>query len=142
LCKELLCVLFQKIVKLWHLFEWRWVSGLVPIKTFCKPHLCFAIVSTVSLLRYWGLVRLWYTSLVSHKVIIQSIPKLYTTVAFILMTKGQLQWPSWVMTLFAHGKQLNEFLEIRFGIYMVYFSGFHETIVRPIPKLYDIMVIS
>jgi hypothetical protein len=119
-----LCFLFQRIVKLWSLFEWRWVNGLIPIKGFCEVHLCFVIVSTVSILRYWDLIHLWYISLVFYEVITQSIPRLYATMAFILVREDELPWLSWIVTLLVHSRQPNEFFKVKFGIHMVYFSGF------------------
>jgi hypothetical protein len=47
------CVSYFK--KLWNCsacFLWKWVNNLVPIKGFCKPHLCFIIASVVSTLKY------------------------------------------------------------------------------------------
>jgi hypothetical protein len=111
-------------VKPWRLFEWRWVNNLARIKGFCEPHLCFVIASTTSILKYWNLVYLWYTSLVFHEAIVRSIPRLYTTMAFSLVRGGQLPWFSWAMTLLTHSGQSNEFLEVRIGEQMVYFSGF------------------
>jgi hypothetical protein len=94
------------------------------IKGFCEPHLCFVITSNVSTLKHWDLVHLWYTSLAFYETIAQSILRLYVIMVFILVREGQLPRLSWTVTLLVHNEQLNEFLEVRFGVHMVYFSGF------------------
>jgi hypothetical protein len=45
------------------------------------------------------------------------------------------------VNLIAHSSQPNELQRIRIGIHMVYFSGFLEVIVRPIPRPYETIVI-